>query len=380
MLADLILDIASMEVAEEETKSYYPRPSITGPERCTRQLVYWALNEKPKPLSGRAYLVFDDSSWHEELTMDWLRKSAYQVHSEQMPISIPNAFDWMPTGTWHCDRCEKMGVNPNISYTTCHGHIDWLLTDMLSRDCLIEHKALSHFGFEAIWNGEMPEDYLTQMAVYFRGLQLINPDIKEGVLLIKNKNQSAYIELMVSYESNTDTLIVYSRTRHTKETQVIDKTYKDITKNAFEKFRCIDTHRKLHTLPEREYDFNHWRCSYCPYGKACWEGWANEHNKLSTDITLEGDIVDVVRYRMELASHLSEMKKEEEALKEKIKQFLKDAQVRNGVAGDYIIDWKVSTKKKLDEELLPPLVYQQALIEVPTERLNIRKIKKESAE
>ena len=79
MLAEIIPKIAGMEQNEWDFK---PRPSSAGPERCIRQMVYHGLGFPSEPLSGRAILVFDDSSWHEELTLDWLRKSAFKIHSE----------------------------------------------------------------------------------------------------------------------------------------------------------------------------------------------------------------------------------------------------------------------------------------------------------
>jgi len=77
VLADVILKIAGQFQEKEET-AYYPRPSLAGKERCTRQLVYHGLNVPKEPLAGRAVMIFSDSSFHEDLTADWIRKSAYQ--------------------------------------------------------------------------------------------------------------------------------------------------------------------------------------------------------------------------------------------------------------------------------------------------------------
>ena len=84
MLADLIPKLAVMGAKPEQP--YRPRPSSAGPERCIRQMVFHGLKIPRDPLPGRALLFFDDSSWHEELTADWLRTSAYKVHSEQMEV------------------------------------------------------------------------------------------------------------------------------------------------------------------------------------------------------------------------------------------------------------------------------------------------------
>ena len=81
MLADILHKLST-----EEEHPYYPRPSLAGPERCVRQLVYQGLGMPKEPLPGRTYHVFDDGTFHEELTADWIRKSAFQIHSQQMGV------------------------------------------------------------------------------------------------------------------------------------------------------------------------------------------------------------------------------------------------------------------------------------------------------
>jgi len=123
MLADVILKIAG-QFQEEEEHKYYPRPSMAGPERCTRQMVYHGLNIAKEPLAGRAVMIFSDSSFHEDLTADWIRKSAFQLHSEQMEINVD---------------CPGYGIKLT-------GHIDGVVTDLLGTDYLWEHKAINHFS------------------------------------------------------------------------------------------------------------------------------------------------------------------------------------------------------------------------------------------
>ena len=156
MIADIIPKLAEFE---RQDYKYRPRPSNSGPERCIRQMVYHGLEVPRQPLPGRALLVFDDSSWHETLTGDWIRKSAYKLHSEQMLIEV-----------------GSLGIN-------LKGHIDYLITDLTGKDLLLEHKAINHFSFQRYLEGNLPLDYLTQMALYFRGLQKIQPELKDGLLL-----------------------------------------------------------------------------------------------------------------------------------------------------------------------------------------------------
>src|SRR3990167_5232823 len=119
MLAEIIHKIAAAEYAGKKEQTYRPRPSLAGPERCIRQLVYMAQGKEKKSLGGRAITVMDDSAWHAELTLDWLRKSAYKVHSEEMEIRVGDMV----------------------------GHIDAIVTDIIGGEYVLEHKAIAHFSW-----------------------------------------------------------------------------------------------------------------------------------------------------------------------------------------------------------------------------------------
>lgn len=372
MLADIIHPIAAMEHADEGDKPYYPRPSIAGPERCLRQLVYWAKGEDKKSLRGRAIAVFNDGVWHEELTADWIRKSVFRVHSEQMPITIAGVLSWMPEGTWHCSVCEK-----DISYRDIHGHLDFLIEDILGIDRLVEHKGYAHFTAEALWKGDIPYDNLTQKAIYLRGVQQTQPDCKEGLLLIKNKNTSGFLEFRSLYEARIDTLTVIERVNHLGEKKDIGLVIPDITESAFARFAEVEKHRADDTPPERQYHFGTWRCDYCRYNTQCYQGFEQEHEKLATDVALDDEISDLLRYAREVALHEGSAKKEREELKEKIKGFLTERGIRSGRTEDYVVEWTVNMQKKFDKELLPPGMYMAAQKDTPVEKLTIRKIKKE---
>ncbi|MCM8765940.1 MAG: hypothetical protein NC920_03735, partial [Candidatus Omnitrophica bacterium] len=88
------------------------------------------------------------------------------------------------------------------------GKIDGIITDLAGVDRLLEHKAVNHFSFERYSLEEFPLDYLTQMVFYFVGLSKIQPEIREGILLIKNKNTSQYLEFFVDYDISEDLLRV----------------------------------------------------------------------------------------------------------------------------------------------------------------------------
>jgi len=119
MIADIILKVAAMQGEEEGNHAYYPRPSLAGPERCIRQMVFWGMGIERQALPGRAVMIFDDSSFHEDLTGDWIRKSAFQLHSEQMKVDVG----------------EKYGIY-------LQGSIDGIITDLTGQDIISPFRSI----------------------------------------------------------------------------------------------------------------------------------------------------------------------------------------------------------------------------------------------
>ena len=348
MLAELIPKLAEMTAEEEHP--FYPRPSMAGPERCIRQMVYHGLEFPREPLPGRALIIFSDSSFHEDLTHDWLRKSAYTIHSEQMKV-----------------KCRA----PMKS-----GHIDAIFTDIFKVDRLEEHKGLNHFTVERYWNGgELPLDNLTQTAIYIDAIQQEStPDLKEGILLIKNKNTAGYIEYLCRYEGYEDDILhILERTRSDGQRVTMDIKIENIVADACAKFESVLGYIAKKTLPPRQYDFDHWRCEYCGWGKSCWENYIEEFNALKTDEMLPGDVADMVRYYKESGAQVGEMKKEYDDLRKKIKDTMKDLGVREGRAGEYIVKLNVIETERIDKVLLTEEERKRASKPGMQERLNIRK-------
>jgi len=331
MLADILHKIAAME---QEDHEYYPRPSLAGPERCIRQLVYWGLGYPKEPLPGRTLFVFDDGSWHEELTADWLRKSAYHIHSQQMKVNC--------------------GIQYGI---TLKGSIDGIITDPLGIDRLWEHKAINHFTFNRFERGaEFPLDYFTQIAHYLNGVQEVNPDITEAILLIKNKNTAQFLEYLLRYQADTLTLVgmINSQGESPDIDLVIVET--DICEKSFKKFAEIASHISKRTLPKRPYDMDHWRCSYCPYSTTCWEGWADELQQMKAGDMLPEEIETMVRYRQELGGQKRDLESEYKDLTTNIRHAMKDAGIREGRAGEYVCQLQVRQRK---ESYTPASTYEQ---------------------
>ena len=346
MIAELIPKLAEME--NEDEQPFSPRPSSAGPERCIRQMVYHGLRFPRKPFPGRAFLVFDDGHWHEELSFDWIRKSSYKLHSEQMEVKCREPMDT--------------------------GHIDGIMTGLTGKDILLEHKAINHFGFQNYWGGEYPLDNLNQTAVYSDAIQTtLNPNMKESLLLIKNKNTAQYMEFHCYYEF--DVLTVLEKTHSTGEMVQVKKEFPNIVMDACKKFDSVLFHIENKILPKRPYDLDHWRCQYCGWAETCWENYEWEFSELGTEGNLPDDIADTIRYYRELGAQKKEMEKEYESLKKKVKDIMKESGMREGKAGEYLVKLSLIKQNRIDKELLSPAAIEAATKESFYEKLTISKRK-----
>ena len=347
MIADIIHKVAAMTIEKEW--DFYPRPSSAGPENCIRSMVYHGLKVPRAPLPGRAVVIFSDSSFHEDLTADWIRQTAFQLHSEQMHV-----------------KCKL---------PMTEGSIDGILTDVLRVDRLYEHKAINHFSHQRYWGGELPLDNLAQTAIYIEAIQAeLNPELCEGLLLMKNKNTAQYLEYEVEYDQNVDCLTVIKCTYSTGESKEINHPIHDIVQSACDKFNKVLDYISRKTLPKRQYDIDHWRCEYCGWSQTCWEGYEREFNELSTDADLPNEIADTVRYYKELGSQKGNMEKEYGALSQKVKGIMKQAGVREGRAGEYLCRLILMTTNRIDKTLLTPADIAKATKQGFQERLYVSKI------
>ena len=334
MLAEIIPKIAEME--QDEDRPYFPRPSIAGPERCIRQMIYWGLNFPKEPLPGRTLLVFDDGHWHEELTRDWINKSAFRARSDQLEVEL------------------------NVRNINLKCHLDDIVEDMIGTERVFEHKAINHFTFERYWKEDFPLDYLTQTAIYIKAVQSIQPDINEGILLVKNKNTAQYLELLVRYGEN-DSLTIFEMNNSQGEKKKINHVVENIIDNAIKKFEKVQECIKSKTLPARQYDQSHWRCQYCQYGKVCYENYEQEFDALTADVRLGGDVADLCHRYLAVNNERKDAAAEEKALKKTISDILKTKEAKAGKAGRYLIEIKRQFRKGYTVE--------EKTIEYPTIRL-----------
>lgn len=354
MLAELIQKVAGMERREYK---YKIRPSLASPEieeigykgRCKRQMVYHSLGYPEDTSSDRMQLVMDDSSWHEELTADWINKTTFQLRDRQFEID-----------------CGYFGK----------GRIDGILTDIMGKDYLFEHKAINHFTFQRYDGDELPIDYIAQCCVYLNQ-ELRDYDINQALLLIKNKNTAQYLEYLIQYNKEEDeAILVYKQNSIDREKTPLDIVIPRILARTREKFEFVRIKAEEKTLPKREYSLSDWQCEYCGWQKKCWEAYEEDFKNLNEDVELSNDIEERLGYYLELTMHLREMEKEKDEIKDEVMAILKEKDAKRAVTESYIITLSLIKSKRLDKEKIPADILRRAQVETMSERLNIR-LKKE---
>lgn len=350
MIAEVILKVSGFERFNGQVP-YYPRPSYAGPERCLRAICYEAQGF-PKKLSDRFYAILDDSAWHEELTLDILRKSSFKLHSEQMAVE--------------CGRVTHRGAPFTIK-----GKIDGILTDLAGVDRLLEHKAINHFTFEKYSSEAFPMDYLTQMAFYFVGLSKVQPEIHEGVLLIKNKNTSQYLEFFIDYDIPKDLLKVVEVIRSDGMRREGGE-FQGLYRQAISRFEEVERHRREKTLPPRQYEPGDWQCGYCSFEEKCDADYEKEVASLSgKDVELR-EIETIVKRYLDLSALKKETDKSLEGLKEEIKGAMKLVGTRKGNVNGYAVSLSLQKRHTLDKSLIPFEILKEAQKESLVEVLMVK--------
>ncbi|WKZ15450.1 MAG: hypothetical protein QY317_16265 [Candidatus Jettenia caeni] len=307
MLTEIIYRVA--EELQEDRQPYRHRPSSAC--KCIRSLVYHALGIEAKRLPGRALLVFDDGNWGEELTIDWISKSAYKVHSRQMKVDI-------------------FEVNGKM----VSGSIDGILQTPLGDEYLFEHKNINHFSFQRIQEDPTTaHEYFVQCALYLHGLQKVQPDIKEAVLCIKNKNTAQYCEYLVSHDYLSDKAEVYrfEGTQKGELVHIFNSTVA-ITYKVFELVDyCVDTQ----TIPTRPHQRGDWQCSYCAWEETCWEGYVEEVEAMPQGVDLTPHLrSEVVKEYLDKKALKAEIEKREKELRKEIQTALDAHSIKAGYIGD----------------------------------------------
>jgi hypothetical protein len=385
MLAEVIVKAAGMEL--EERGAYYPRPSSAGPERCIRQMVYHAIhavpyNERAKP--DRLVLVLNDSSWHEELTGDWLNRTAFRLHSRQMAVDCAEMF-WRDPAPRKCETCSKQQEKDVfVPGNIIHGHIDGVITDLNLVDYHYEHKAISHFKFQEYWADKWPLDYITQCCLYQKGLKDINSDITKTVMLVKNKNTAQYLDFLIEYDVATDEARMLEVGSSIKPKKVGEAgqplvVFPNILKDALGKFAEVDRCVAEDILPDRQYDFGHWRCDYCDWKTTCEMDYDAEITSFTEKAELSQEFEDLGRYYLETNLHIKEMTEEKDQLRNKIISLMDTLEVKSGKAGPYSFNHYMTVRKLIDKDKIPKAILEEAQYESKADMLRITKKKEKEA-
>ena len=368
MLADVLHKVAALD--QDDDHPYHPRPSLASPEtaddpgRCIRQLVYYRTGEPAAPLPGRAVLIFDDGHWHEELTADWITKTAQQLHSRQLGVDVPLP---QPIGIpYTCSVCQQ-----SISRDRLHGHIDGLITDLLAVTRLLELKAINHFSYQEALEGRPPIDYLTQSCVYLSGLQRLQPAIREGLLLIKNKNTAAYLEFRFAYDPGADRCQLIELVASDGTFLPLDWALDGLVGSALGKFARVEEYAAAHTLPARPYRADHWRCAYCRWTRSCWGAYAAEVARRDPAVPLDPCLAPLLAQYAQAAAAKTEAEATTKRLRPRILGALEATNARVGIADGYQARVDLQQRTTLDTTLLPPAVRHAAEVKKPVEVLHV---------
>lgn len=315
MFVEVMDELCQMVYQEKGgDQEYRHRPSSAGPEKCVRQSVYHALKVERQPLPGRFVRVFDDGSWHEELTLDILRRGAFNVNSQHFRFDIFEVNGFMVSG-----------------------EIDSLVRPAASQEEYVwEHKALNHFTFQRYESGaETPRDYFTQLALYIRGIQKLVPEISKGILLIKNKNTAKYLEYELRLDGDTARITGKKKGDKGDIFDIIVDPIDKITESAREKFLEVDKWLKKKTLPPRQYEYGQWRCDYCAWGGLCWKGYTDKEFKQREKIVELPEHGEKIEELYTCTGERLALEKMEKALKAELSVIAAKAKAAKILAGEY---------------------------------------------
>lgn len=339
MLAELIHPIAAMDYEEWPFK---PRPSNAGPEHCLRKLAYQIHGAPQRDPGGRFLVVLDDSSWHEELIIQWIEKSAFHVHSRQL-------------------RIQSDTVHWNGAPFVIEGNIDGLVTNLFGKDVLLECKAIEHFTFTRYHEGAYPLNYFAQVIFYLVGVRRLNPDIEEALLLIKNKNQSAFLEYRLTYDAEQDVLTVVEVTHSSGTKTFPNQSFIGLRKQALQRYVQLEEHRVNGTLPVRPYqDDDNYHCSYCPFRTRCWANVqiVSTHHSMP----IREELIPLLKEYQELAPKRASIEKRYKELRQIFTLELTSHHAEEASGHGYAFRRNHKLVRRLQKDLLPKALVERSTI------------------
>lgn len=387
MIVELLAPVAAAEAADERPNApWRPRCSASGTQRCIRADVYKAIGQTPKPLPGRTVLVFDDGDWHEMATVGWIERTVYRVHSQQMVVEPA-----MVPGSHGGYTCGQKGCGLKVAPDVIHGHLDCIVTDPIGAEYVCEIKSSSRFIFEK-WAGghEVPWDYVTQLALNIVGARKIGLAVERtGLLIVKNKDTSAYMELQVraptvigAGEEPTEILSgVVMEGETPVPIAIIDaeRQRPRLLSDAVTRFGEIARYRDARTLPARPFEYGHWRCEYCQFGSTCWDGYVGmaKAGASAAPSHVAGNDADLIRACAAAAGAKGSAEKIHDELRSRLKVRMMDLGVRAASADDedgtpIVARLDMRPRTTIDADLLPEDVRKRAEVTTQSEVLTVR--------
>ena len=340
MLAEIANDSLKIE-GEEKEQAYRARPSSSDPERCLRQMDYHMQNYPKGAMASRAYGVFEDGNDQEANTIKRINKTSYRHHSNQLTMNIP--VTGINLEGYVCPQCGEEVPPEHI-----HTHIDGIITDLMGTEYLFEHKAISHFQFQKWLTGELPLSYFTQTAWGIKGLLIEGFDINRATILIKNKNTSAFVEFLVYYDLELDTMVVYEKANSNKETEILNVVLPRITELCTDRFLEIEKFAVEGKLHERGFMIGEsWRCDYCQWNETCWTEIEKDFEKrLQTSEIIDDDFNQNLILYDTYRSQVKRYKGLQDEIKLPIVKSLEAFKTKKGFTKDFTFSVKIKKKKE----------------------------------
>lgn len=362
--------IAQAMGAEQDEKRAY-RHRVSQASDCVRNIVMGIRGVPADPRTGRMQVLLDDSSNHEELTNRWLDKTRFPVGDRQRGLVVAAVPTKGSITKFTCDVCGKVVKSNEI-----HGHIDGTVP-VDKEVVLYEHKAISHFRFEQLGEQEkQPEDYVQQCCGYICGLQNQGLKVKRAILLIKNKNTSAYKQFGITYDRKEDTAQVIAL--WTGEAVYYRGVVKELIAKHIIIQRAIDDPKS--PLPERPYAYDSLPCSWCRRKDKCWDSYPEEIEKRK-DLALDpnSDLAKDIRTLVEARAVARKAEEVAKGLRQKVAVGLASLGIKSGDVwfdDGVAVNFGINAMRRsfLDRSLIPPDIAAEATRFSMAEVVNARVI------
>ena len=359
MLAELLGKIANFEV--KEYKYSHRCSNATYGERCRRESVYNALGVPAKGFSDRFALVLNDSSWHEELTCDFVRKSGFKLHSEQMEL-IPYEINGKPV----------------------KGHIDGLITPLdVIRDMIFEHKAITTFTFASYEEGNLhPYDYVCQCVHYIVGYYNETGKWINALLLIKNKNNARYLEYHIEYDPQEDIAKVklfvmdYESNELGALTEIKEFFMEEVIQRAKARFEEIDRYVAEKKLPLRQYDIENYHCQYCRWSGLCWKDYEKEIDDRKEGVKItDVELLEKFKFYDETNDGKKACEKLLKKMSAELTVYFQNENIKQATGGGLIITLTKKQRSKLNKKMIPADLLYRATSKTTYEAFSVYKPK-----